>query len=147
RRRPLHLLHRKIPGRVRSPVPELTVPKVTIDGKEIEVEAGNNLIEAARRLGVEVPHYCYHPGLSIAGQCRLCMVDIEKTPRPTIGCNTVATEGMVVNTETDRLRETRKSIMEFHLINHPLDCPVCDQAGECFLQIYYMKHGLSDPRV
>ena len=123
------------------------MPKLTINGKEVEVPTGTNLIEAARIAGFEVPHYCYHPSLSIAGQCRLCMVDIEKTPRPTIGCNTVATEGMVVNTETDRVRETRKSIMEFHLINHPLDCPVCDQAGECWLQIYYMKHGLYDPRM
>jgi NADH-quinone oxidoreductase subunit G len=123
------------------------MPKLTIDGKEIEVEAGTNLIEAAQRLGIEVPHYCYHPGLSIAGQCRLCMVDIEKAPRPTIACNTQAADGMVVHTETDRVKETRRSMMEFHLINHPLDCPVCDQAGECWLQIYYMKHGLYDPRM
>jgi NADH-quinone oxidoreductase subunit G len=122
------------------------MPKITIDGKEIEVEAGTNLIEAARRLGIEVPHYCYHPGLSIAGQCRLCMVDIEKTPRPTIACNTQAVDGMVVHTQSERVKETRRSIMEFHLINHPLDCPVCDQAGECWLQIYYMKHVLYDPR-
>jgi NADH-quinone oxidoreductase subunit G len=123
------------------------MPKLTIDGKEIEVEAGTNLIEAARRLGIEVPHYCYHPGLSIAGQCRLCMVDIEKTPRPTIACNTAAAEGMVVHTDTERVKQTRQSMMEFHLVNHPLDCPVCDQAGECWLQIYYMKHGLYDPRM
>jgi len=123
------------------------VPKVTINGKEIEVEPGTNLIEAASRLGIEIPHYCYHPGLSIAGQCRLCMVDIEKTPRPTIACNTLAADGMVIHTESDRVKETRRSIMEFHLINHPLDCPVCDQAGECWLQIYYMKHGLYDPRM
>ena len=123
------------------------MPRLTVNGQAIEVPAGTNLIEAARVAGVEVPHYCYHPGLSIAGQCRLCMVDIEKAPRPTIACNTVAADGMVVSTETDRVRETRKSIMEFHLINHPLDCPVCDQAGECWLQIYYMKHGLYDPRM
>ncbi|HEV8643869.1 MAG TPA: molybdopterin-dependent oxidoreductase [Methylomirabilota bacterium] len=123
------------------------MPKLTIDGKEIEVAPGTNLIEAARALGIEVPHYCYHPGLSVAGQCRLCMVDIEKAPRPTIACNTVASDGMVVSTQTERVLETRKSIMEFHLINHPLDCPVCDQAGECWLQIYYMKHGLYDPRM
>jgi NADH-quinone oxidoreductase subunit G len=123
------------------------VPKLTINNQPVEVAPGTNLIEAARAVGAEVPHYCYHPGLSIAGQCRLCMVDIEKTPRPTIACNTVATEGMVVWTETERVKETRKSIMEFHLINHPLDCPVCDQAGECWLQIYYMKHGLYDPRM
>jgi NADH-quinone oxidoreductase subunit G len=123
------------------------MPKLTIDGKEIEVAPGTNLIEAARRLGIAIPHYCYHPGLSVAGQCRLCMVDIEKAPRPTIACNTQAAEGMVVFTETERVRETRRSIMEFHLINHPLDCPVCDQAGECYLQIYYMQHGLYDPRM
>ena len=123
------------------------MPKLTVNGKEIEVPAGTNLIEAARAAGVEVPHYCYHPGLSIAGQCRLCMVDIEKAPRPTIACNTQASDGMVVMTETERVKETRRSMMEFHLINHPLDCPVCDQAGECWLQIYYMKHGLYDPRM
>src|SRR5438132_91156 len=123
------------------------MPKLTINGQGVEVPAGTNLIEAARKVGVEVPHYCYHPALSIAGQCRLCMVDIEKTPRPTIACNTPASDGMVVWTETDRVKETRKSIMEFHLINHPLDCPVCDQAGECWLQIYYMRYGLYDPRM
>ena len=123
------------------------MPTLTINGREVEVPAGTNLIEAARLLGVEVPHYCYHPGLSIAGQCRLCMVDIEKNPRPQVACNTIAVDGMVVHTETERVLETRKSIMEFHLINHPLDCPVCDQAGECWLQIYYMRHGLYDPRM
>ncbi|MBI1847393.1 MAG: (2Fe-2S)-binding protein [Candidatus Rokubacteria bacterium] len=123
------------------------MPRLTIDGKPIEVPAGTNIIEAARLLGIEVPHYCYHPGLSIAGQCRLCMVDLDNAPRPTIACNTQAADGMVVMTDTERVRETRRSIMEFHLINHPLDCPVCDQAGECWLQIYYMKHGLYDPRM
>jgi NADH-quinone oxidoreductase subunit G len=123
------------------------MPKLTIDGKEVEVAPGTNVIEAARQLGIEIPHYCYHPGLTIAGQCRLCMVDIEKIPRPQISCNMVATDGMVVHTQTERVLETRKSIMEFHLVNHPLDCPVCDQAGECWLQIYYMKHGLYDPRM
>jgi NADH-quinone oxidoreductase subunit G len=123
------------------------MPKVTIDGTEIEVAPGTNVIEAARQVGVEIPHYCYHPALSIAGQCRLCMVDVEKNPRPQISCNLVATDGMVVHTETERVLETRKSIMEFHLVNHPLDCPVCDQAGECWLQIYYMRHGLYDSRM
>ena len=123
------------------------MPKLTVNGKEIEVPAGTNLIEAARVAGIEVPHYCYHPGLSIAGQCRLCMVDIDKVPRPQIACNTQVAEGMVVETETPRVKDARRSMMEFHLINHPLDCPVCDQAGECFLQIYYMKHGLYDPRM
>jgi NADH-quinone oxidoreductase subunit G len=123
------------------------MPKLTIDGKPVEVPAGTNLVEAARHVGVEVPHYCYHPGLSIAGQCRLCMVDIEKAPKPAIACNTAATEGMVVHTQTERVLDTRRSIMEWHLVNHPLDCPVCDQAGECWLQIYYMQHGLYEPRM
>ncbi len=123
------------------------MPKLTIDGKEVEVPSGTNLIEAAKAAGADVPHYCYHPSLSIAGQCRLCMVDIEKVPRSQIACNTQAAEGMVVHTETERVKETRRSMMEFHLINHPLDCPVCDQAGECFLQIYYMKHGLYNSRM
>jgi len=121
--------------------------KLTIDGKEVVVPEGTNVIEAARRLGIEVPHYCYHPGLSIAGQCRLCMVELGSNPRPQIACNIQVAEGMVVRTETPQVLETRRSIMEFHLINHPLDCPVCDQAGECWLQIYYMKHGLYEPRM
>jgi NADH-quinone oxidoreductase subunit G len=123
------------------------MPRLKINDHDVEVGPGTNLIEAARTAGAEVPHYCYHPGLSIAGQCRLCMVDIDKAPRPVIACNTLAADGMVVWTESERVKETRKSIMEFHLINHPLDCPVCDQAGECWLQIYYMKHGLYDPRM
>ena len=81
------------------------MPKLTINGQVVEVPEGTNLIEAAKAIGVEVPHYCYHPSLSIAGQCRLCMVDIEKVPRSQIACNTQATEGMVVNTETDRVEE------------------------------------------
>ena len=123
------------------------MPKLTVDGKPIEVPAGTNLIETARQLGIEVPHYCYHPGLPIAGACRLCMVDLEKAPRPTIACNTLAADGMAVLTETPRVLELRRSVMEWHLINHPLDCPVCDQAGECWLQIYYMQHGLYESRM
>jgi NADH-quinone oxidoreductase subunit G len=123
------------------------MPRLTVDGREVEVPAGTNLIEAARRLGIEIPHYCYHPGLPIAGACRLCMVDLEKAPRPTIACNTLAADGMAVLTETPRVLELRRSVMEWHLVNHPLDCPVCDQAGECWLQIYYMQHGLYEPRM
>jgi NADH-quinone oxidoreductase subunit G len=123
------------------------MPKLVIDGKATEVPAGTNLVEAARGLGIEIPHYCYHPGLPVAGACRLCMVDLEKAPRPTIACNTLAADGMVVLTETPRVLDTRRSVMEWHLVNHPLDCPVCDQAGECWLQIYYMQHGLYAPRM
>lgn len=122
------------------------MPKLTIDGKEITVEPGTKIIEAARRLGIEIPRYCYHPGLSIAGNCRICMVDIEKSTKPQIACNTDCADGMVVWTDTGKVKETRRHILEFLLVNHPLDCPVCDQAGECWLQDYYMKYGLYDGR-
>jgi len=123
------------------------MPTLTIDGREITVEPGCNLIEAARRLGIEVPHYCYHPALTVVGQCRLCMVELEGQGKLQIGCYTRAADGMVVHTRTPKVLETRQAIMEFHLINHPLDCPVCDQSGECWLQIYYMQHGLYEPRM
>jgi NADH-quinone oxidoreductase subunit G len=122
------------------------MPKLTIDGKEITVEPGTKVIEAIKRLGIFIPHYCYHPGLSIAGNCRICMVDVEKSPKPQIACNTDCADGMVVRTDTDRAKETRRHVLEFLLINHPLDCPVCDQAGECWLQDYYMRFGLYDAR-
>lgn len=123
------------------------MPTLTVDGREITVEPGCNLIEAARRLGIEVPHYCYHPALTVVGQCRLCMVELEGQGKLQIGCYTRAADGMVVHTRTPKVLETRQAIMEFHLINHPLDCPVCDQSGECWLQIYYMQHGLYEPRM
>ena len=122
------------------------MPTLTIDGKSVTVEAGTKVIEAAARLGIEVPRYCYHPGLSIAGNCRICMVDIEKFPKTQVACNTDCQDGMVVRTDTDRVKETRRHILEFLLVNHPLDCPVCDQAGECWLQDYYMRYGLYDAR-
>ncbi len=122
------------------------MPTLTVDGKQITVEPGTKVIEAVRRLGIDIPYYCYHPGLSIAGNCRICMVDIEKFPKPVIGCYTECQEGMVVRTDTERAKEARRHILEFLLVNHPLDCPVCDQAGECWLQDYYMRFGLYDPR-
>jgi len=115
------------------------MPKVTIDGKEIEVPAGMNLIEAAKLAGAAVPHYCYHPKLSIAGNCRICLVEIEKQPKLQIACNTKVAEGMVVRTTGTKVEEGRQSVLEFILVNHPIDCPVCDQAGECKLQEYYMQ--------
>ena len=122
------------------------MPTLTIDGKQITVEPGTKIIEAAKRLGLFVPYYCYHPGLSIAGNCRICMVEIEKVPRTQIACNTDCADGMVVHTQSEKAKETRRYILEFLLANHPLDCPVCDQAGECWLQDYYMKYGLYDGR-
>ncbi|RMF87821.1 MAG: NADH-quinone oxidoreductase subunit G [Nitrospirae bacterium] len=123
------------------------MPKLTIDGHEVEVEPGTTLIRAARQLGIEIPHYCYHPGLSIAGNCRMCLVEVEGMPKMAIACHTQAADGMVVHTDSEKCREYRAAIMEFLLVNHPLDCPVCDQAGECKLQDYYMEHGAAGSRV
>ena len=120
------------------------MPTITIDGKQITVKDGTSVFEAARQHGIEIPHFCYHPKLSIAGNCRMCLVDIEKMPKPAISCNTVATEGMVVHTQTEKVKALQKNVLEFILINHPIDCPVCDQAGECKLQQYYMDHTLAD---
>jgi NADH-quinone oxidoreductase subunit G len=111
-----------------------------IDDKDVSVEAGTMILEAAKTIGHEVPHYCYHPGLSIAGNCRMCLVQVEKMPKPVIACKTPVAEGMIVKTQTPEVKKMQKSVMEFLLINHPLDCPTCDQAGECRLQDYYMQY-------
>ena len=116
------------------------MPKATIDGKQLELPDGINLIDAAERAGIEVPHYCYHPGLTIAGNCRMCLVEVEKMPKLQIACNTRVAEGMVVHTRNDRVKQAQAAVLEFLLINHPIDCPVCDQAGECKLQDYYMDY-------
>ena len=130
---------------------------VNIDGKEIAVPKGTNVIEAARLANIDVPHYCYHPKLSIAGNCRMCLIEmgtpmadratrepimdpatgkqkIGWIPRPQIGCSTTVSPGLHVKTQSPLVKECRESVMEFLLINHPLDCPICDQAGECKLQ-------------
>ena len=121
--------------------------KLTVDGKPIEVPIGTRLIEAARMTQEDVPYYCYHPGLSIAGNCRMCQVEIEGIPKLQIACHMEAKDGMVVHTKNEKVLKTRQHMLEFLLVNHPVDCPVCDQAGECWLQDYYMKHGLHDSRV
>lgn len=118
----------------------MSLVKLKIDGKDVSVPAGTTILEAAKTIGVEIPHYCYHPGLSIAGNCRMCLVEVEKMPKPMIGCATVVSEGMVVATQSEKVKQIQKSVMEFLLINHPLDCPTCDQAGECRLQDYYMSY-------
>ncbi|MAE68844.1 MAG: hypothetical protein CME06_00085 [Gemmatimonadetes bacterium] len=117
------------------------MPTITIDGKEIEVAPGTRLIDAAEEAGIHIPRFCYHPGLSVAGNCRMCEVEIEGPPKLEPACNTVCRDGMVVHTDNERVRKTRASILELLLIHHPIDCPVCDQAGECKLQDYYMRHG------
>jgi NADH-quinone oxidoreductase subunit G len=118
------------------------LPTVTVNDRTVEVQKGTNVIEAAQKVGVQIPHYCYHPRLSVVGQCRMCLVKIEGMPKLQTACSTtVEKDGMVVRTDTPDVAESVKGIMEFLLINHPLDCPICDQAGECGLQDYSFKHG------
>lgn len=117
------------------------MPKVTIDGVEIEVAAGTTVLQAALSQGREVPHYCYHPGLTVAGNCRMCLVEIEKAPKLAIGCATPVADGMVVHTQSAKVKAAQSSVMEFLLVNHPLDCTICDQAGECRLQEYAVEYG------
>ena len=125
------------------------MPKIIIDGKPLEVPEGLNLIEAARLVNIEIPHYCYHNGLSVVGSCRMCQIELEFNGRKSIalGCNTPAVDGMQVTTTTEEVRKARRAVLEFYLQHHPLDCPICDDAGECDLQNYYMEHGLHDSRV
>lgn len=123
------------------------MPNITIDGKTVEVEPGTTVIQAAEKLGIELPRYCYHPGLSIVGQCRICLVEIEKMPKPQVACYTPVTDGMVVHTQSEKALRARKDVLEMLLVNHPLDCPVCDQAGECWLQEYYMRIGQYDSKM
>jgi NADH-quinone oxidoreductase subunit G len=123
------------------------MPTVTIDDRTLEVERGTNLVDAAQKVGVQIPHYCYHPRLSIVGQCRMCLVKVEGMPKLQAGCSTqVMKDGMVVRTDTPDVKEAQRAMMEFLLINHPLDCPICDQAGECALQDYSFKHGMAGSR-
>ncbi len=125
------------------------MPKLEIDFKPVEVPAGTNLIEAAKRLNIEIPHYCYHAGLTVVGSCRMCQVEVEVNGRKSIaiGCNTACIDGMKVYTNTATVHKLRSSVLEFYLQHHPLDCPICDDAGECDLQNYYMRYGLHDSRV
>jgi len=122
------------------------MPTIKIDGKEITVEPGTTILQAALNNGIEIPHYCYHPALRIVGSCRMCLVEVEKAPKLLPACATQAADGMVVHTRTDKVKDARRSILEFLLINHPLDCPICDKAGECYLQDYTFHYGSSHSR-
>jgi len=119
---------------------------LTIDDVQVSVPKGTLLIEAAKQAGVLVPHYCYHPGLPVAGVCRMCLVDVEKQPKLSIACATQVADGMVVRTQSDQAKKARQSVLEFLLINHPLDCPICDQAGECELQDFVFQEGRAGTR-
>jgi NADH-quinone oxidoreductase subunit G len=121
--------------------------KINWNGKQIEAVKGSNLLKAALDNGIEVAHYCYHSGLSIAGVCRMCMVEQEGVPRAFPSCNASCADGMVVRNDTPKIKAAVEATLQFHLLNHPLDCPVCDQAGECGLQDYYMKHGTYDSQM
>lgn len=120
---------------------------VTIDGVSVSVPKGTLLVEAAKKVQQQIPVYCYHPKLGPAGLCRICLVEIEGMPKLQIACNTPVTDGMIVHTQNDRVNEGRATVLELFLVNHPLDCPICDKGGECDLQDYAMAYGTSYSRV
>ncbi|HVN09705.1 MAG TPA: NADH-quinone oxidoreductase subunit NuoG [Patescibacteria group bacterium] len=119
---------------------------LTIDGRPVTVPAGTLVIEATRRMGIEVPSFCYYPGLSLQAACRMCFVEVEKAPKLQTACTLTAVDGMVVRTDTPQVREGRKAMLEFLLTNHPLDCPVCDKGGECELQDMVFRYGADTSR-
>ncbi len=120
--------------------------KFTIDGKEIEAPSGTLVIEAARRAGIEIPAFCYYEGLSLQAACRMCLVEVEKAPKLMTACTLQVTEGQVIHTDTPKVAQARKSVLEFLLTNHPLDCPVCDKGGECELQDMAFRYGAGESR-
>ena len=119
---------------------------LTINGKQVKVPLGTLVIEAAKEAGIEIPSYCYYPGLTLQGACRMCLVAIEKMPKLQTACTTVVTNGMIVQTETEEVKNARKAMLEFLLTNHPLDCPVCDKGGECELQDAVFRYGAAETR-
>src|SRR5947207_6920132 len=120
---------------------------LTIDGKPVTVAKGTTVLRAAIESGVSVPYYCYHPGLQVDGSCRVCVVKIEKMGKLQTSCSTACTDGMVVSTRDPETVEARAGVLEFLLVNHPLDCPVCDKGGECPLQDYTFRHGYPTSRI
>jgi NADH-quinone oxidoreductase subunit G len=120
--------------------------KLTIEGRAVEVPAGTSILEAAKAVGVLIPHYCYHPGLPVAGVCRMCLVEVEKAPKLAAACATAAADGQVVHVHSEKSVVARRGVLEMLLINHPLDCPICDQAGECELQDYTYQEGRAEGR-
>ena len=120
--------------------------KLKVNDIDVEVEEGTTVLQACEQAGAEIPRFCYHEKLSIAGNCRMCLVEMEKSPKPIASCAMPATEGMVLKTNTEKVKKARKGVMEFLLANHPLDCPVCDQGGECDLQDQSMYYGIDKSR-
>jgi NADH-quinone oxidoreductase subunit G len=117
------------------------MPKLIVDGVEVEVDPGSTVLQACEAAGKEIPRFCYHERLSIAGNCRMCLVEIEKSPKPIASCAMPAMDGQIIKTNTPMVKKAREGIMEFLLINHPLDCPICDQGGECDLQDQAFNYG------
>src|SRR5947208_4122480 len=122
------------------------MPKITVDGKVIDAKQGQMVIQACNEAGIPIPQYCYHPGLSIVASCRICLVEVEGAPKLLPACQTPVRDGMVVHATSSKAIANQKQVMEYLLINHPLDCPVCDQAGECYLQDYSYQFGRSESR-
>ena len=122
------------------------MPKLTINGTEIEVPAGLTVLQACELAGAEIPRFCYHERLSVAGNCRMCLVEMERAPKPIASCAMPVNDGMVIRTDTPTVVKARQGVMEFLLINHPLDCPICDQGGECDLQDQAMAFGYDRSR-
>src|SRR5579883_1747290 len=115
--------------------------QIVVDGRPLSAPAGIPLLQAMLDAGLDIPHYCYHPKLTIDGSCRLCSVKIEGMPKIQISCNTEVRDGMVVHTLDEEVEQTRRGVLELLLLNHPLDCPICDKAGECWLQNFSMSFG------
>lgn len=119
---------------------------ITIDGQQIHTEPTKTIIEAAFERGIYIPHFCWHPALAISGNCRMCLVEVEKMPKQVIACSTLCTAGMTVHVNSEKAIQARNAVMEFLLINHPLDCPICDEAGECKLQDYTYRYSVGESR-
>ncbi len=122
------------------------MPKLTIDGIEVEVEPGTSVLQACEQLGIEIPRFCYHDRLSVPANCRMCLVEMERSPKPIASCAMPAADGMVIRTDSEVVHKARRGVMEFLLINHPLDCPICDQGGECDLQDQAVAYGFDRGR-
>src|SRR6266568_4891543 len=120
--------------------------EIELDGQKVEITEGSMIMHAAEKVGTYIPHFCYHKKLSIAANCRMCLVEVEKAPKPMPACATPVAKGMVVRTRSEKALKAQQSVMEFLLINHPLDCPICDQGGECQLQDLAVGYGPSSSR-
>src|SRR5690606_944253 len=134
----------RLAGHARTPMDSVTF---TIDGRELTVPRGTTVLQAAIEQGIDLPYYCYHPGLGVDGNCRVCLVRIEKMPKLQVSCSITASDGMVVDTRSPEVVKARAGVFEFLLLHHPLDCPVCDKGGECPLQDFSYTFGPDNSRM